>query len=150
LITPAFFPLFATRADVTAATVGLLLVLYSLAAVFLAIVLPACIMRFGSRRVTGRSRLLFRHRLAIGVRAMVIVPIAFTAMPALSYWRVDAWQESVNMPPEQVEAIQFATAICLTVGPENIAYSAFGGTLLFGLFLWWIGHVTGVLLDRRD
>ncbi|MBA4099230.1 MAG: hypothetical protein C0484_20990 [Rhodospirillum sp.] len=55
LIRSAFYPLFATRTDVTAATVGLLLVLYSLAAVFLAIVLPACIMRFGSRRAIGRS-----------------------------------------------------------------------------------------------
>jgi hypothetical protein len=151
LITPAFFPLFATRTDVTAATVGVLLVLYPLAAVFLAIVLPACIMRFGARRATSRSWLTFRrHWLAIGVRAIVIVPIAFTTMPALSYWRVETWQENARMLPEQVEAIQFATAICLTVGPENIAYSAFGGTLLFGLFLWWIGHVTGVLLDRRD
>lgn len=147
-INPGFFPFFATRTDLTAATVGLLLVLYVLAVVFLAIVLPACIMRFGT---TGRSWLASRrHWLAIGGRAMVIVPIAFISVPALSYWRVDAWQESANMPPEQVEAIEFATAMCLTVGPENIAYSAFGGTLLFGLFLWWIGHATGVRLDRRD
>ena len=151
LLDTVFFPLFATRTDVTAATVGLLLVLYSLAVVFLAVVLPACILRFGPRRATGRSWLASRrHWFAIGVRATVIVPIAFMAVPALSYWRVDAWQESANMPPEQVEAIQFATAMCLTVGPANIAYSAFGGTLLFGLFLWWIGHATGVLLDRRD
>lgn len=150
-INPGFFPFFATRIDVTAATVGLLVVLYSLAAMFLAIVLPACIMRFGPRGETGRSWLASRrHWLAIGVRATVMVPIAFITVPALSYWRVDAWQLSVNMPPEQVEAIQFATAMCETVGPQNIAYSAFGGTLLFGLFLWWIGHATGVRLDRRD
>jgi hypothetical protein len=145
------FPFFATRTDATAATAGLLLVLYSLAVVFLAIVLPACIMRFGPRGAIDRSWLTFRrHWLAIGMRAIMMVPIAFIAVPALSYWRVDTWQESASMPPEQVEAIQFATAMCLTVGPENIAYSAFGATFLFGLFLWWIGHATGVRLDRPD
>jgi hypothetical protein len=151
LLDTVFYPLFATRIDVTAATVGLLLLLYSLAVVFLAILLPACITRFGPRGGTGRSWLaLRRHWLAIGARAIVMVPIAFIATPALSYWRVDDWRLGVNMPPQQTEAIQFATVMCETVGPAGIAYSAFGGTLLFGLFLWWIGHVTGVLLDRRD
>ena len=103
LIRSAFYPLFATRTDVTAAKVGLCWSMYSLAAVFLAIVLPACIMRFGSRPAIGRSWLAFRrHWLAIGVRAIVIVPIALIAVPALSYWRVDTWQESASMPPEQV------------------------------------------------
>ena len=119
--------------------------------VFLAIFLPACIMRIGRRGAIRRSWLASRsHWLAIGLRAIVMVPIAFIATPALSYWRVDAWQRSADMPPAQVQAIQFATAMCETVGPAGIAYSAFGGTLLFGLFLWWIGHATGVRLDRRD
>jgi hypothetical protein len=151
LIRSAFYPLFETRIDATAATVTLLVALYLLAVVFLAILLPACIVRFDPRRATGRSWLgLRRHWLAIGARATVMVPIAFIAVPALSYWRVDAWQPSVNMPPAQAEAIQFAALVCNTVGPSGIAYSAFGATLLFGLFLWWIGHATGVLLDGRD
>ncbi len=54
------------------------------------------------------------------------------------------------MTPAQTDAILFATVMCQAVGPAGIAYSAFGGTLLFGLFMWWIGHATGVRLDRGD
>lgn len=150
-INPGLFPFFATRIDVTEAMAALLLILYFLSVVFLAILLPACIMRFGMRGTTRRSWPTFRrHWLALGLRALVTVPIAFIAAPALSYWRVDTWQQVADMPPRQAEAIEFASVMCQTVGPAGIAYSAFGGTLLFGLFLWWIGHVTGVLLDHRD
>jgi hypothetical protein len=150
MVHPVFYPVLGIKIDVTAATVALLLVLYSLAVVFLVVFLPACIMRIAPRGPIGRSWLAFRHWLAIGVRAMVMVPIAFISVPALSYWRVDAWQQSANMPPAQTDAILLATVMCETVGPAGIAYSAFGATLLFGLFLWWIGHATGVRLDRRD
>ena len=150
-INPGLFPFFATRIDVTEAMAALLLVLYLLSVVFLAILLPACIMRFGTRGTTRRSWPTFRrHWLALGLRALVMVPIAFVAAPALSYWRVDAWQPSADMPPAEAAVIQFAIVMCETVGPAGIVYSAFGGTLLFGLFLWWIGHATGVRLDRRD
>jgi hypothetical protein len=149
MVHPKFYSLLGIKIDGTAATVALLLVLYALALAFLAVLLPACILRFGSRGAAGRS--WFRkHWLAIGVRAVVMVPIAFIAMPALSYWRIDTWHVGAGMPPEQTDAILFATLMCEAVGPAGIAYSAFGGTLLFGLFLWWIGHATGVRLDRRD
>jgi hypothetical protein len=151
MVHPIFYPVLGIKIDVTEATVALLLVLYFLAGMFLAVFLPACILRLGARGATGRSWLAFsRHWLAIGVRALVMVPIAFISVPALSYWQVDTWQQSPGTPPEQTDAILFATLMCETVGPAGIAYSAFGGTLLFGLFLWWIGHATGVRLDRPD
>lgn len=151
VVDPVFYALLGIKVDATAATIALVLVLYALAVVFLAVLLPACMLRFGSRGPTGRSWLAFRkHWLAIGARALVMVPIAFITVPALSYWRVDAWQQSADATPAQTDAFLFATLMCQAIGPAGIAYSAFGGTLLFGLFLWWIGHATGVRLDRRD
>ena len=148
MVDPIFYPVLGIKVDGTAASVAIVLILYALTVVFLAVLLPACIARFGA---PGRSWLAFRkHWLAIGARALVMVPVAFITVPALSYWRVDAWQQSADTPPAQTDAILFATVMCQTVGPAGIVYSAFGGTLLFGLFLWWIGHATGVLLDRRD
>ncbi len=71
---PVFYLVLGIKVDGSEATVALLLVLYALAVVFLAVLLPACILRFGSRGPTGRSWLAFReHWLAIGARALVMV-----------------------------------------------------------------------------
>lgn len=77
-------------------------------------------------------------------------PIQGLVESALSYWQVDDRQPDLTTLGERVDQIRFAIEMCQTVGPDGIAYSAFAGTALFGLFLWWIGHSTGVLLDGRD
>jgi hypothetical protein len=79
----------------------------------------------------------------------VLFPIAIVSLPILSYWWVgDIGSGTLS---NQSNRVQFAIDMCNNVGgPSGIAHSAFLGTALLGLFLWWMGRTTGVRLDRRD
>ena len=121
-----------------------------LAALVLAIFAPACVMRFGWRGLAGQSwRAFRRHWASIGLRALVLFPIAIVSLPILSYWWVGDIGSDASS--SQFDRAQFAIDMCNRVGgPAGIAYSAFAGAALLALFLWWIGRATGALLDRRD
>lgn len=120
-------------------------------ALVLAIFTPACVMRFGWRGLAGQSwRAFRRHWASIGLRALVLFPIAIVSLPIMSYWWAGSLSAGSDTSPDQSNRIQFAIDMCNKVGPSGIAYSAFLGAALLGLFLWWIGRATGVLLDRRD
>ncbi len=128
-----------------------LLSLALIAVLVLAIFAPACVMRFGPRGLISQSwQAIRRHWLAIGIRALAFVPISLIALPILSYWQVEDWSVGLDTTPERISQIQFAIDMCNAVGVDGIAYSALASTALFGLFLWWIGRSTGVLLDRQE
>ena len=146
---PFYLPIAARETEpVIVAIVPALALIATLALMIFA---PACAMRFGWRGLVRQSwRAFGRHWKAIGLRACALVPIGIVALPIISYWLVEEWSVGLFAPPDQVARIQFAADMCQTVGPNGIAYSGFASTALFGLFLWWIGRSTGVLLDRRD
>lgn len=146
------YPDAANGSEIVAVIAAVVPSLAFLAALVLAIFAPACVMRFGWRGSIGQSwRAFRRHWASIGLRIFALVPIAIVSLPIMSYWWVENWSFGSGTPPVQSNRVQFAIAMCNKVGgPDVIAYSAFVGTALLGLFLWWIGRSTGVLLDRRD
>ncbi len=138
-------------AGMMAFAAALVLGVILVAILILAIFAPAIAMRSGFNGLIGHSwRAMRRHWLAVGIRAFALVPVPVVAIPIAAYWRIDEWTLHVGTSPEAVRQIQHAIDMCNTVGIGGIAWSAFATIGLLGLFLWWMGRSTGVLLDREE